>query len=153
MSNLDFQYINLSPSRYLQLYITGLHALVSLALLYSLAAIWPDSWWPVFILPIALLVIVAVIVYTTRVLNTHCNQQTADFISGLSCANQQWRLHTELAEVPVILQQATVWSWLIVLHCYGEVSKQHYAVVIATDSVSAEQHRRLRVLLRHIVSW
>lgn len=153
MSNITLQFVSLAPSRYLRLYIVSLYGLVLVSMLYSLKVIWPSDWLPALMLPVATLTIVAATVHARRVLNTHCNQHATDFISGLSYANQQWQLHIAQTDVPVILRQATVWNWLIVLDCYGEVVRRDYTVVIIADSVSAEQHRRLRVLLRHIVSW
>lgn len=153
MSYLSLQFFSLKPSRCLKLYLLVLHGLVLIALLYSLAVIWPNAWSPALLLLLATMIIVGCALHAFHALNTYCNRRGAEFIRGLSYANQQWQLHIGRTAVSVILKQATVWSWLIVLHFYSEVEKRHYPVVIVADSVSADQHRRMRVLLRHIVSW
>lgn len=130
--------LELSPSRYLAGYVAISHsALLAVTFFYPIAGIYRS-----------VLVVIVLLhwVASSRRVN---NPGYSGWISGLIYSGAELQIVNGDGREAVLITEATVWSWLVVINMCAAGGRQRYRLVILPDSTGSEQQRQLRVFLRH----
>jgi Membrane-bound toxin component of toxin-antitoxin system len=83
----------------------------------------------------------------------YATERPGMWVSRVTFFEKNWSLLLRGGETSVCLQQATVWSWLVVMNFYNEHSRRRYCVILFPDSSDQQQLRRLRAMIRHMPVW
>ncbi len=131
--------IRLSESRFLSIYIVIIHLLL----------IFTVSFYPVTGM-VGFLIIGIIIAHGIYSQWRHSHLSVGNWVNRLTYNHQQWTI--TLADEPVLvrLKQATVWNRLVVLVFESDNPHRDYPVLVFSDSTDVENHRQLRVILKHM---
>ena len=129
--------VSLSPSRYLFAYVATVHIAVLLSI----------TWYP---LSVAARVAIAlfVLLYALYSVGRSGLGGSPNRITLLEIFQRGVWVTRCHGRKQVGIVSATVWKWLIVIYLRNAGGRDR-SLVIFPDSCSADDHRRLRVLLQH----
>lgn len=134
------------PSFYFTLYLLLVHAgLIASLAFYSFAP---------FILAPFIKVVMGLVILGHG-LHSHQRYNHAGhthWIRRLQSGPEGVTLWQQQQTIPVVLEQATVWPWLLVLNLRHRHSGKRQTLYFFPDSAAPEQQRQLRVWLRHCLS-
>lgn len=138
-SSAEALYVELQPSIYLRIALILLLSLVLLALLRT-ALPWV----------LRAVLMLAALIYGARLLRRHTGWWGAPDCSALLWDGAGWSWLRADDWRPMRLQQATLWSGLLVLSFRCARTGARRTLVLLPDSAAAHALRRLRVYLRHL---
>ena len=129
--------VQISSSRWLPGYLTGLHLLLLVCLLFLPKAAMLSIVFPV-------------VLHWRYSLWRYADSEHCRWVKGVRYANKVWQLQAGTQHVSASLVHATVWRWLVVMNFYSQDTGCTYSVLLFSDSADPSQLRQLRVILRHM---
>lgn len=140
-SDTRLETITIYPSKILWRAQLTVHCLLALCLSFALLPFFViQPWWLLgWLMCLCLLLVSAFI----------CRKALQRCPQILSFAESRWLLDDGVAKYEMqLVDDALVWSWLIVLRGRATLRRRRIDLVLLPDSAAADEQRRLRIWLR-----